>query len=380
MNIKLITVFALLIAATACVEEIEINQPDAGEDIRYDQHPKNQLYLDAVDKYRQDTHAPGSILLIDKPQEELWIGAVGKSNLEFQTPARTNTLIRTGSVTKMFTAVVIMKLVEANRLTLESKLVTLLPKTSGNIPQADQITIRHLLAHLSGLVDPPNESLQYQSDIINNPTRMYNYTIDDLLQKYVYGKNLHFTPGSSYSYSNTNYWLLGQIAESITSKSMQKLMEEMIFIPLQMDQTWLEKRDDKNVARGYVDLYGNGVLMDVTTWDRAEGNGRADGGLISTVDDLKKFMHGLFSGQLVSMETLEQMKTIQLPDCNSIECEYGLGLEVWRTGAGTAFGHNGALVGMEINVLWYEDNGAISMIYKNNGNFSDKSWLDELVK
>lgn len=380
MKSNYLSVIIILLAATACVDEIEINQPDADEDVRYDQHPKNQLYLDALNKYKQDTYAPGSILLIDKPQEALWIGAVGKSNLEFQTPARTNTLIRTGSVTKMFTAVVIMKLVEADKLTLDSKLGNLLPETSGNIPQAEQISVRHLLAHLSGIVDPPNESLQYQSDIINNPTRMYNSTVDDLLRKYVYGKSLHFTPGSAYSYSNTNYWLLGQIAEKIAGISMHQLLDEMIFTPLQMEQTWLEKRDDRNVARGYVDLYGNGVLMDVTSWDRAEGSGRADGGIISTADDLRKFMQGLFTGQLVSMETLQQMKTIQLPDCKSFECEYGLGLEVWRTGAGTAYGHNGALVGIEINVLWYEDNGAISVIYKNNGNFSDKSWLDQLVK
>jgi D-alanyl-D-alanine carboxypeptidase len=370
----------ILFTNAACVDEILISKPDDSEDIRYDQHPKNLLYLDALKKYRDDTNSPGSILLIDKPQEDLWIGAIGKANLEYQRPVQTNNLIRTGSVTKMFTAVVIMKLVESDRLMLESKLVTVLPETSGNIPQADKITIRHLLAHLSGIVDPPNENLQYQSDIINNPTRMFNYTVDDLLKNYVYGRNLHFAPGSAYSYSNTNYWLLGQIAESITAKSMHELMEEMIFVPLQMEQTWLEIRDDKNVARGYVDLYGNGILMDVTSWDRAEGNGRADGGLISTADDLKKFMRGLFSGQLVSIETLEQMKTIQLADCNSLECEYGLGLEVWRTGAGTAYGHNGALVGLELNVLWYEYNGAISVIYKNNGNFSDKSWLDELVK
>lgn len=374
------TLVLVLLALVACENEIDILRPDDGEDIRYDDHPKNQLYLDALLKYRTDTHSPGSMLLIDKLQEPLWIGATGQANLEYQTNLRTNDLIRTGSVTKMFTAVVIMKLVEQGKFSLESTLAALLPKTSGKIPQASQIKVRHLLAHLSGIVDPPNESLQYQADIINNPTRMYNYSVDDVLKKYVYGKNLHFTPGSAYSYSNTNYWLLGEIAEAATGKAMQQLMEEIIFTPLQLEHTWLEKRDDRSVVRGYVDLYGNGVLFDVSQWDRAEGNGTADGGLISTADELKKFMRGLFTGQLVSLESVEQMKTIQLPDCNSVECEYGLGLEVWRTGAGTAYGHNGALVGIELNVLWYEDNGAISVLYKNNGNFSDKSWLDELIK
>lgn len=376
----LISAKIVLLALASCLQETEIIKPDAGEEIRFDNHPKNQIYTDALVNYQQNTNSPGSILLIDKPQEDLWIGAVGKSNLEYQTGMRTTNLIRTGSVTKMLTAVVIMKLVEEQKLSLETSLSTILPNMLNKIPQANQITIRHLLAHLSGIVDPPNESLQYQSDIINNPTRMYNRTIDDLLEEYVYGKELHFTPGTAYSYSNTNYWLLGKIAETITGKTIQQEMEEKIFVPLQMNETWLEKRDDHNVTRGYVDLYNNGVLQDVTVWDRAEGNGRADGGLISTADDLRKFMRGLFSGQLVSLSTLAQMKTIQLPECNSIECEYGLGLEVWRTGAGTAYGHNGALVGLEANVLWYEDNEAISVIYKNNGNFSDKSWLDQLIK
>jgi D-alanyl-D-alanine carboxypeptidase len=134
------------------------------------------------------------------------------------------------------------------------------------------------------------------------------------------------------------------------------------------------------VSRGYADLYGNGVLLDVSLWDKAEGDGEADGGLISTAEDLYKFMDGLFGGKLVSIGTLEEMKKIQLPTCNTPYCEYGLGLEIWRTDAGTAYGHNGGLAGIEANVLYYEDNGGVSVLYKNNGNGSDKSWLDQIMK
>jgi D-alanyl-D-alanine carboxypeptidase len=196
----------------------------------------------------------------------------------------------------------------------------------------------------------------------------------------VYGKDLNFTPGSGYSYSNTNYWLLGEIAEHITGKSLQLLMDEMIFSPLQINSTYIEKRDDRNVARGYADLYGNSVLMDVSLWDRAEADGEADGGLISTAEDLYKFMDGLFGGKLVSSATLQEMKKIQLSTCNTPDCEYGLGLEIWRTDAGIAYGHNGGLVGVEANVLYYENNSSISVLYKNNGNASDKRWLDQIMK
>lgn len=209
---------------------------------------------------------------------------------------------------------------------------------------------------------------------------MYTMSLDETLEIYVYGKDLHFTPGTSYSYSNTNYWLLGKIAERTTNKTLQMLLEEIILVPLGLTSTYIEKRDDRNVTRGYADLYNNGILMDVTLWDKAEGDGEADGGLISTAEDLYRFMNGLFHGELVTLASLEEMKKIQLSSCNTPYCEYGLGLEVWRTDAGTAYGHNGGLVGIEANVLFYENTGGISVLYKNNGNGSDKSWLDPLMK
>ena len=376
---RIIILFSLSIAF-ACSNEIVVPIPDAGENISYANHPKNIEYQKALDDYRDNSNSPGSIMLVYKPTEDVWIGNSGKSNLEHNKSILTTSQFRTGSVTKMFTAVVILKLVEQGRLSLEDKLSDLLPSVNGKIPQAEKITVRHLLAHLSGIIDPPNESLRYQADIINNPIAMYTMTLDETLETYVYGKDLNFTPGSSYSYSNTNYWLLGTIAEAITGKSLQPLMDELIFNPLQLTNTYIEKRDDRNVTRGYADLYGNGVLLDVSLWDKAEGDGEADGGLISTAEDLFKFMDGLFGGKLVSASTLDEMKKIQLPTCNTPYCEYGLGLEIWRTDAGTAYGHNGGLVGIEANVLYYENNGGISVLYKNNGNGSDKSWLDQIMK
>lgn len=371
---------AYIFLLLACANEIVVPMPDVSENINYGSHPKNQEYQKALDDYRKATSSPGSILLVYKPSEDLWIGNSGKANLEHGTSIHTNSLIRTGSVTKMFTATTVLILVDQGKLSLEDKLADLLPEVNGKIPMTEQITVRHLLAHLSGIIDPPNESLRYQADIINNPTGMYTASLSEILETYVYGKKLNFTPGTNYAYSNTNYWLLGIIAEKISGKSLQALMDELIFTPLQLNHTYLEKRDDHNVTRGYADLYSNGILMDVTLWDKAEGDGEADGGLISTAEDLYTFMNGLFSGKLISESALEEMKRIQLPTCNTSYCEYGLGLEIWRTGAGIAYGHNGALVGIEANVLYYENNGAISVLYKNNGNGSDKSWLDQIIK
>jgi len=377
---KIIAPIILSLYLFACSNEIIIPEPQETEDVSYKNHPKHQHYQSKLEKYKTDTYSPGSILLIDKPGEPFWIGATGRSNLEYKSPIKTTDQFRTGSITKIFTAVVIMSMVEEGELTLNDNLSDLLPETSGNIDRANKITLRHLLAHLSGIIDPPNESLSYQAEIINNPTYMYNMSIENMLKKYVYGKKLHFDPGTGYSYSNTNYWLLGLIAERKSGLSIHELMNNHIFAPLSLTHTYLQQRDDRNVVRGYVDFYNNGILMDVSQWDRAEGDGQPDGGLITNAEELNKFMRALFSGQLVALTTVEEMKKIQLPGCNSPECEYGLGLELWRTGAGIAYGHNGSLVGLEANALYYEETGAISILYKNNGNFSDKSFLDQLMR
>lgn len=374
------TYIILLTAALAVsCQKLPIEKPDTIQDVSYSNHPKHNLYQQSLQDYKKNTSAPGSIMLVKRNNEGLWIGSAGFANLEHHAPMRTNHQFRTGSVTKMFTAVIILQLVNEGKLTLESKLNNYVPSLSKYVESSSSITIRHLLAHLSGIADPSNESLQYQSDILNHPAQMGYMSVEDKMKKYVDGKKLKFQPGTSYSYSNTNYWLLGAIAEELTGEKLEMLFRERIYLPLGMSNTYLEIKDDRNVARSYVDLYNNGQLIDVTIFDRAEGDAEADGGLISTAEDLYKFMTALFSGQLLPATLVTEMKRKQLASCNSTECEYGLGLEIWRTKAGFAYGHNGSLLGVEANVLYYPDKNAVTVIYKNNGNGSAKEFLGELV-
>ncbi|NUO01434.1 MAG: beta-lactamase family protein, partial [Saprospiraceae bacterium] len=355
-------------------------RPDPGTGADYSDHPKNAKYVGELSAYQAATGAPGAILLVSRQGEPLWIGAGGHSNLEHQTAMRTNTPFRTGSITKMFVATAILQLRSQNKLTLGDVLTEHLPEVSGKIPLAGQITVRHLLGHLSGITDPPNESIRYQLDIINGPDRFGTMPVKTLLEKYVYHKALNFNPGTAYGYSNANYWLLGLIIERLTQKNLQQALDELIFSPLGLTHTWIEKRDDRNVARGYADFYGSGNLLDVSSWDRAEGDGKAAGGLISTAEDLTKFMKALFGGQLLPLSAVEEMKQIQLPHCSSPDCEYGLGLELWRTGAGVAYGHNGSLAGIEANVLYFPESGNVVLLFKNNGNGSDKRLIDRVME
>lgn len=363
----------------ACQKEILIPKPDAAEDQSYAGHPRHAEYQAQLDQYRRTTRSPGAILLIHRKDEALWIGASGSSNLEHQTPMRTNTQFRIGSITKMLVSTVVLQLAEQNQLSLDDKLSDQLPKVMGRIPDADKITIRHLLGHLSGIYDPTNESSRYQLELVNDPDRIAAMSADELMEEYVYGRSLHFTPGTGYAYSNVNYWLLGQIAEKVSGKKLQQLLQDQLFTPLGMQQTYLETRDDRNVARSYADLYGDGHLMDVTRWEHAEVDGNPAGGIVSTAEDLLLFTRALMEGQLLRPASLALMQQVQLAGCNDPYCESGLGLELWRTGAGIAYGKNGSIVGTEANAVYFPASGNMFVIYKNNGNGSDKSFLDAFM-
>lgn len=379
---KTIILLLALLSLSACEQfDVPQAQTQACAPNAYVTHPKNQTYLNELQQYRRNTGSPGSLLLIQKPGEARWVGTVGQANLEHQTDIQVCSPFRVGSITKMFTAVAVLKLQERGQLRLDDKLAQLLPQTAGRIPQAEGITVRQLLNHTSGIVDPPNESIQYQLSIVDNAQERFKMTTEQLLSRYVYGKPLHFLPGSGWRYSNTNYWLLGQIIERKTGKQLHDVFSEWIFRPLNLTDTYLEVRDDRNVVRGYADLYGNGRLFDVSHLDRADSDGEADGGIISTATDLARFMEGLFGGKLLSEASLNQMMTpVRLPTCPNGDCEYGLGLETWATELGTAYGHNGGSVGFEANALYFPHNKGVFVIYKNNGNGSDKSLMNRLMK
>lgn len=377
------TLSLLALTGLLACEEFDVPQaqPQSCAPNAYATHPKNGTYLAELQQYRKNTGSPGSLLLILRPGESRWMGAVGKANLEHQTDMRVCDQFRVGSITKIFTSVAILKLQEQGQLRLTDKLAELLPKTAGRIPQADQITVRQLLNHTSGIVDPPNGSLRYQLGIVNDYRARFNMTTDDLLNRYVYGKPLHFAPGTQFRYSNAGFWLLGQIIEQKTGKRLHDVFSEWIFRPLGLTSTYLEVRDDRQVVRGYADLYGNGRLFDVSHWDRADSDGEADGGIIATATDLATFLEGLFGGKLLAPASLaDMMATTRLRGCPNGDCEYGLGLENWKTELGTAYGHNGASVGFETNALYFPHNRGVFVLYKNNGNGSDKSLMNRLMK
>jgi D-alanyl-D-alanine carboxypeptidase len=198
------------------------------------------------------------------------------------------------------------------------------------------------------------------------------------LETFIYGKALKHSPGSESYYSNPGYWLLGQIIEKITGASIQENIEKRITKPLHLTSTYLIKRNNVAVARGY-NFSGN-RLKDVTLWDSADSDGDPSAGLISNAKDLLLFGEALFKGQLVSDSSLELMKTTtSFPSCHG-DCGYGLGIETWITKEYSGYGKNGTSLGFDANLIFFPEKNITILIFSNYGGGNKKDVVDVLLK
>ena len=190
---------------------------------------------------------------------------------------------RVASVTKTFTATIVLQLVDEGKLGLSNTLESHLP---GVVPRGDEITIRHLLQHRSGLVN--YTAYAWEENASKSPSTR---PIDVL--RFAGSKPLAFKPGSRWSYSNTNYIALGLVIEQITGRSYADELERRIFRPLSLDDTELPR------TRRLPDL-DDGGLNPKTAW--------AAGGIVSNAGDLSRFYSALLSGRVLSSASLARMK------------------------------------------------------------------------
>jgi D-alanyl-D-alanine carboxypeptidase len=317
---------------------------------------------------------PGMVIWIDAPTYR-FEGASGSANLMADSPMPADGAFRIGSITKMFTAAVIMQLAEDGVLTLDDPLALWLPEIAEQLPYGDEITLRHLLAHTSGLFNVV-EHEAYFADLF---TQMVvdeasgTVTLDcverdpnDTLARYVYGKEAQFAPGTQWRYSNTNYTLLGMIIETATEMPLAEAFRTNIYEPLGMTATFLDCYEAPlvDVVHGYT---GSGDdLSDLT--ELHESVGWSAGGLVSTPSDLTAFARGLFGGALFdNPETLAAMTT---PATNSAN---GLGVMLQNE----TMGHAGYIAGYR-SALNYapEMDTVIVVLYNHDGADPEQNLVD----
>ena len=243
-----------------------------------------------------------------------WAGAAGIASEDGQIPMTENTAIYTASVTKLFTATVVMKLYEEGMLSLDDPMSEYLPADyikGLNIYEgkdySNEITIKQLLAHTSGIADYYEEKgTDGRSGfeiIVEDPDRVW--TVDSAIARTRDELQSHFAPGTGTFYSDANFLLLGKIIENVAQKPLQTLYEDYIFEPCGCTHTWLVNLSQPQVASGEpADIFYKGRNI---TGIRLNGIYWADGGIISTAEDMIIFLKALNEGKIITKDTLEMM-------------------------------------------------------------------------
>ncbi|WP_242277825.1 serine hydrolase [Bacillus cereus group sp. BfR-BA-01446] len=272
-----------------------------------------------------------------------WGYAAGVADLKTKKPMKTDFRFRIGSVTKTFTATVILQLDEENKLNLDDSIEKWLPGViQGNGYDGKQITIRQMLNHTSGIAE---YSKSKEADF-TNPKRVY--TAEELV-KIGLSAPPDFAPGKGWSYSNTGYVLLGMLIEKVTGNNYAEEIENRIIEPLELSNTFLPGNSSvipgTNHARGYVQQEEGSKLKDVTYFNPSIASSAGD--MISTADDLNKFFSYLLSGKVLKEQQLKQMLTTVPTGKGGIN-GYGLGIfEIKLPNGVPIWGHTGGIPGFD---------------------------------
>ncbi len=225
----------------------------------------------------------GIIVYVDKAGAAPQLYAAGWNNRDAKVRADPQSLFKIASISKLYIAAATAKLVSARRLSLDKTLADYLPEYAGKIARAESITLRQMLQHRSGI---PN-----YTDHPDYPwTNLYKDNMGPL--ELVVDKPADFEPGTTYRYSNTNYWLIGQILDRTLGYSHHQYIRDEILVPLGLNHTYslLAEVDLDDVMSGYDVGYG----PDIKTSDYIHPGGS----MVATAQDVGVFLRALIAGTL----------------------------------------------------------------------------------
>ncbi len=257
--------------------------------------------------------------------------SIGFADLTLKKKANEFTKFRIGSITKTFTATVILQLVDEGKIHLN----TLLEEYFPEIPNANVITIEHLLYHRSGLYNITKEDGFHVW--VSKPRKRV-----EMLKKMIFN-GVVFEPNTKNEYSNTNYILLSYIAEDIDKKSFAKILQKRIVKPLNLTNTHFGKEINlkKNEATSY--YWEDSKWKSITIETNLKGPMGA-GAIVSTAKELTVFYTNLFSGKLLSKESLQKM--------TSPKDEMGMGISIINYKGLLVYGHDGGIDGFRSMAIY----------------------------
>jgi len=317
-----------------------------------------------MEVYTEQGKFNGSVLVAENSSITISKG-FGLANMEWNIPNQSNTKHRLASITKQFTAMLIMQLTEQGKLELDIPIITYIPdypKSTGNI-----ITIHHLLTHTSGI---PN----FLSFPIFDKISKRNNTPEEITSVFK-DSTLQFTPGEKFNYSNSGYTLLGLIIENVTGKTFEKNLHELIFTPLKMNNSGYDHFENvlRNRSTGYERdgvNFRNSNYIDMSI-------PYAAGSIYSTVEDMYLWDQALYTNKLLTDKTKTLMFSSHIPVG---PWHYGYGWIIKEDSKGNSndnlriLEHNGGINGFNTLISRIPSEKHLVVLINNTG----KAPLDEI--
>jgi D-alanyl-D-alanine carboxypeptidase len=282
-----------------------------------------------------------------------WSGASGIAHEKGRVPMTKDTPIFIASVTKLYTATAVMRLYEKGLLSLDDPMSRYLPEELihgihiyNGKDYSHEITIRQLLSHTTGIADYYDEKPKGGKSLfemfVEEPDRPW--TAEQTIERARKDLLPNFEPGTSASYSDTNFQLLGKVIESVTGKPLHVVFEEFFFRPLGLKRTWMVGRSEPVLPASPAEVFYKDV--DITK-SRSNGAYWAEGGIVSTAEEMIVFLKALNKGRVIRPDTLKLMH-----DWHKLHfpLQYGYGtmrfglpwLATKATGLTPLWGHSGS--------------------------------------
>jgi CubicO group peptidase (beta-lactamase class C family) len=316
-----------------------------------------------------ENRAIGLAAAVVSGRDTLLLRSYGRADVEWDVPLPVDAVFEIGSITKQFTAVAILQLRDAGKLSLDDEITKWLPDfdTRGN-----RVTLRRLLDHTSGIVGL-TEMPEFGNLVVNG--RLPRDSAYALINRYPF----QFPTGEMQIYNNSGFWLLGLVVEKASGVSYEEYVEKRIFEPLGMTRS-MYCNSSENVARR-AHGYGvqNGMIRraptNVHTWPFAAGS------LCSTAGDMVTWLQALHGGRVLSAESYaELIAPAQLNDGTPLR--YGMGIQVGPDASGLHYiGHGGSIAGFTAEAGWYPDGElAVVVLMNTTGNLDPGAVAGELAR
>jgi len=323
-------------------------------------YKKIQQYLNVATKKK----LTGVSIYIQNLKYGEWIATSGYANSERKEPLQKEHIFSMASIGKMYNAVAVLKLAEEEKIHLDDKIENYLPaEIINNLPNAKEVTIRHLLSHKSGWVNydtDPELNRLYLSGLLKLDTLSRLNT----LRRYVYGKNALSPPGFEYHYSSTNYLLLAMIVDNVVPEGHTYYLRKMISQYGFANTYYSQTPPQKNVSY-YGDLNQDEVSENVTAQTIETTNWfTGDDGVYATIEDAAHFLQALMKGKILNEQSLKEMTTWN----NDKKPDYGLGLMADKSFPYKfLMGHSGRGIGTTTDLYYFPKQDMTIAIFCNSG-------------